>query len=97
VARARRFLAAAAPEHTSLRVRLFRRGGVQQLFDRPALEYMLLEAGFTDVRFWRIHEGQCPDLLDLEHEWDPPLIRVEARRPDPTPMSRATSGAAEVS
>jgi hypothetical protein len=97
VARAGRFLAGAARQHTSLGVRLFRRGGVQQLFDRPTFEYMLRRAGFTEIRFWRLHEGQCPDLLEIEHEWDPPLIRVEARRPDPTPMSRATSGAAEVS
>ena len=92
VARGRTFLASAAPDHTSLNARLFRRGGVQQLFDRPTVEWMLVQAGFTDIRFWKIHEGQCPDLLELEHEWDPPLIRVEARKPGPTPMVDATTG-----
>ena len=92
VERARRFLASAAPDHTSLSGRLFRRGGVQQLFDRPTVEWMLMEAGFTDIRFWRLHEGQCPDLLELEHEWDPPLIRVEARKPGRTPVLEATTG-----
>ena len=92
LARARTFLASAAPDHTSLNARLFRRGGVQQLFDRPTVEWMLVRAGFTDIRFWKIHEGQCPDLLELEHEWDPPLIRVEARKPGPTPMVEGTTG-----
>jgi predicted SAM-dependent methyltransferase len=77
--RARMFLAHAAPDHTQLSARLVRRGGVQQLFDRPKLEWMLIETGFTDIRFVGLHEGQCPDLAELEHEWDPPLIRVEAR------------------
>jgi predicted SAM-dependent methyltransferase len=92
VARARKFLASAAPDRTSLSGRLFRRGGVQQLFDRPTVEWMLVQAGFTDIRFWKMHEGQCPDLLDLEHEWDPPLIRVEARKPGSGPMFQPTTG-----
>ena len=79
IERAATFLESAAPAHTALSARLFRRGGVQQLFDRPTLEWMLAEAGFSDLRFVRLHEGDCPDLATLEHEWEPPLIRVEAR------------------
>jgi hypothetical protein len=79
VARAARFLAAAAPGHTTRSARILRRGGVQQLFDQPKLEWMLSEAGFTEITFVRLHEGECPNLIELEHEWDPPLIRVEAK------------------
>ena len=78
VVRAHQFLDAVAPAHTTLSARLFRRGGVQQLFDGPKLEWMLLDAGFTDIRFQRLNEGQCPDLAELERDWDPPLLRVEA-------------------
>ena len=81
ITRAGKFLESAAPGHTTLSARLFRRGGVQQLFDRPKLEWMLAQTGFTEIRFRRLNEGQCPDLPDLEHEWVPPLIRVEARSP----------------
>ena len=88
--RADRFLAAAAPGHTTLSARLFRRGGVQQLFDRAKLEWMLTETGFEDIRFHDFNQGHCPDLIELEHEWDPPLVRVEARRA----YSEANAGAA---
>ena len=47
----------------------FVEAGSGKLFDRPTVEWMLVQAGFTDIRFWKIHEGQCPDLLELEHEW----------------------------
>ena len=79
--RTRLFARQAAPEHTKLSVRLFRRGGVQQLFDVPSLEWMLGVAGFVDVQRRAIHDGDCPDLDALEAEWDPPLIRYEARVP----------------
>ena len=79
VRRAGEFLENVAGEHTRLFVRLFRRGGVQQLFDAPSLEWLLTEAGFTDICFHSIHEGECPDLEELEAEWRCPLIRVEAR------------------
>jgi SAM-dependent methyltransferase len=81
VERARRFLAYAAGEHTKLAVRLLRRGGVQQLFDKPSLEWILVEAGFTEIRFRKLHEGECPDLAALETEWECPLLRVEAHIP----------------
>jgi hypothetical protein len=43
---------------------------------------MLTEAGFTDVRFVRMHEGECPDLDTLEAEFgDVPIVRVEAHAP----------------
>ncbi len=81
VQRAARFLEHVAGEHTKLSVRLFRRGGIQQLFDKPSLTWILEEVGFTDIRWARIHEGECPDLGQLESEWDCPLLRVEARKP----------------
>jgi hypothetical protein len=81
VQRAGEFLENVAGEHTKLSVRLFRGGGVQQLFDAPSLEWLLTEAGFTDIRFHRIHEGECPDLDQIEAEWRCPLIRAEARNP----------------
>jgi SAM-dependent methyltransferase len=81
--RARRFLECLGGEHTKLSVRLLHGGGHQQLFDAPKLEWMLSQAGFTDIRFVRFHEGDCPDLDVLEATFEPiPLIRVEARVPD---------------
>jgi len=81
--RARRFLECLGGEHTKLSVRLLHGGGHQQLFDAPKLEWMLSQAGFTDVRFVNFHEGDCPDLDVLEATFEPiPLIRVEARVPD---------------
>lgn len=69
-------------EHMKLSVRLLHRGGHQQVFDAPSLEWMLTEAGFTDIRFVKIYEGECPDLRMLEVEYVPvPLVRVEARTP----------------
>jgi SAM-dependent methyltransferase len=79
-----RFLRLASPEHTKWSVRLFRRGGVQQLFDRPSLQYMLEQAGFTGVASCGPLEGECPDLEAIERSDDvqeAPLIRVEARKP----------------
>lgn len=81
VQRAGEFLENVAGEHTKLSVRLFRGGGVQQLFDAPSLEWLLTEAGFTDIRFHRIYEGDCPDLDQIEAEYRCPLIRAEARNP----------------
>lgn len=81
VQRAGEFLENVAGEHTKLSVRLFRRGGVQQLFDAPSLQWLLTEAGFTDIRLHRIYEGECPDLDQLEAEWRCSLIRAEARNP----------------
>jgi SAM-dependent methyltransferase len=83
--RAGKFLESSAPGHTTPSARLFRRGGVQQLFDRSKLEWTLGEAGFTDICYVGFNDGDCPDLPDLEHEWDPPLMRVEARRGASTP------------
>jgi SAM-dependent methyltransferase len=81
--RARRFLECLGGEHTKLSVRLLHGGGHQQLFDAPKLEWMLSQAGFTDIRFVSFHEGDCPDLDVLEATFEPvPLIRVEARVPD---------------
>ena len=69
-------------ERMRLSVRLLHGGGHRQVFDAPSLEWMLREAGFTDIRFVKIHEGECPDLETLEVEYKPiPLIRVEARTP----------------
>jgi predicted SAM-dependent methyltransferase len=81
--RARRFLeSASGGERSKLSVRLLHGGGHQQLFDAPSLEWMLTEAGFTDVRFVRMHEGECPDLDTLEAEFgDVPIVRVEAHAP----------------
>ena len=43
---------------------------------------MLTDAGFTDIRFVKIHEGECPDLDRLEADFgDVPIIRVEAHAP----------------
>jgi SAM-dependent methyltransferase len=82
LARAREFLESLGGEHTKLSVRLLHGGGHQQLFDAPTLEWMLGEAGFTDIRFVGFHEGACPDLDVLEANFDPiPLLRVEARAP----------------
>ena len=57
---------------------------------RAKLEWMLTETGFEDIRFHDFNQGHCPDLIELEHEWDPPLVRVEARRA----YSEANAGAA---
>ena len=80
--RAGRFLECLGGEHTKLSVRLLHGGGHQQLFDAASLEWMLTEAGFTDVRVMKLHEGDCPDLDVLEAEVGAvPLVRFEARVP----------------
>jgi SAM-dependent methyltransferase len=83
IARARRVLeSVGGGEHLKLSVRLLHGGGHRQLFDAPSLEWMLRDAGFTDVRFVEIHEGECPDLETLEGSFgDIPIIRVEAHAP----------------
>jgi predicted SAM-dependent methyltransferase len=83
VENAAEFLRHAAPEHTKWTVRLFRRGGVQQLFDQTSLEYLLQTAGFVDPRYYRTHEGECPDLRSIERpeRQTAPFIHLEARKP----------------
>lgn len=82
VANADRFLSLAAPQHRQWSVRMFRRGGVQQLFDKPKIAFLLGEAGFHDIRFYSRGEGECPDLKSIERtERDAaPLLHVEARK-----------------
>jgi SAM-dependent methyltransferase len=77
------FLRHAAPEHTTWSIRLFRRGGVQQLFDQASLEYLLRRAGFVDPRYYETHQGECPDLASIERpeRQTAPLLHVEARKP----------------
>jgi predicted SAM-dependent methyltransferase len=82
LARTWRFLEAVGGEHTKLSVRLLHGGGHQQLFDRASLSWLLTEAGFTDIRFVEMGEGDCPDLERLEATFEPvPMTRVEARLP----------------
>jgi SAM-dependent methyltransferase len=82
VENAAEFLRHSAPEHTKWTVRLFRRGGVQQLFDQASLEYLLKTAGFVDLRYYRTHQGECPDLGSIERpeRHRAPFIHVEARK-----------------
>lgn len=81
--RARDFKESLAGEHTKLSVRLLHGGGHQQLFDAESLTWLLTEAGFVDIRFVGMHEGDCPSLERLEANFEPvPMIRVEARVPE---------------
>jgi predicted SAM-dependent methyltransferase len=80
---AEQFLGLVAPGHRQWSMRIFRGGGVQQLFDKAKIEFMLAEAGFREIRFYRRDEGQCPDLEFLERpeRCVAPLLHVEARKP----------------
>jgi SAM-dependent methyltransferase len=90
VENAAEFLAHAAPEHSKFWVRLVRRGGVQQLFDRASLEYSLAISGFADVRFYPAGEGECPDLewIERPERSAAPLLHVEAKKAMPAVSSR---------
>lgn len=79
-----RFLAHASPQHTEWRIRFFRRGGVQQLFDKPSIEYGLTKAGFAQVTFCKDNGGACPDLDRISFisgRWKTLMLHVEARKP----------------
>lgn len=78
------FLSHAAPNHTRLGIRLFRRGGVQQLFDKPSLEYVLSQVGFEQMTSCEPGKGDCPDLEWIERPQQPwaHLLYVEARKPE---------------
>lgn len=77
------FLRLAAPQHTERAIRWFRRGGVQQLFDRPSIRFALAKAGFVSITFHDVRDGECPDLADLERPEREvaPLLHVEVRKP----------------
>jgi SAM-dependent methyltransferase len=72
-----------APENITWSNRIWRRGGLQQLFDKPKLTCMLGQAGFRDVHFCPDHVGECPDLDAVERPDRPMalLLHVEARKP----------------
>jgi predicted SAM-dependent methyltransferase len=82
VENADQFLKLAAPQHRQWSVRMFRRGGVQQLFDKAKIEFLLAEAGFCSVLFYSQGEGECPDLKSVERaeRIAAPLLHVEARK-----------------
>jgi hypothetical protein len=78
------FLSMASPQHLQLSVRLFRGGGLRQLFDRPKVEFMLVKAGFSQVRFFARGQGECPDLdvVECAEREFAPFLHVEAKKPE---------------
>ena len=72
-----------APASATWANRFWRRGGVQHLFDKTKLIYMLGLAGFEDSRFYPSHAGVCPNLDAVERPERPEarLLHVEARKP----------------
>jgi SAM-dependent methyltransferase len=71
------------PEQASLRVRVFRRGGVQQELDKASIGYLLNCAGFGNIVYFDMYKGRCPNLDVLEHAFaDVPMMHVEATKVD---------------